>query len=80
MEHPGAIRWRALLARGVHAHLASGGSRNAPQHATLTKRAALHSEGKDPLEQPGPAPARRLGAGFRLLHALLACGGDNRAT
>jgi hypothetical protein len=53
-------------------HLARRDDGDAPQHARLTPGAAGHLQGKDPLEQPRPTPARRRGARLRFVEALLA--------
>jgi hypothetical protein len=47
-----------------------------PQGPALTPRAVHHIQGKDPLQQPGPASARRPGDRLRV-HPLLAWGGDD---
>jgi hypothetical protein len=58
---------------------ALGNRRDDPQRALLTPRAARHSDGKHPLEQPRPTPVRGRGAGVRLFQALLAWRRDEDA-
>src|SRR5262245_13661357 len=59
-------------------HLALRDDGDEPPQARLTPGAARHSQRKDPLEQPRPAPARRRGARLRLVAALLPEGREDR--
>lgn len=45
------------MAQNLSNDRTGGEGRDEAQGALLTTRAALHVEGKDPLEQPGPPPA-----------------------
>jgi len=72
------LRREVEVAQNLANDRPGGDGRDDAQGALLTARTALPVDGKDPLEQPGPPPARRDRAG-RLWHALLTGGaGDDR--
>src|SRR5262249_55244687 len=68
------------MAKDLVDHLTLRDDGDEPQHALLTPGAAGHVQGKDPMQQPYPTPARRRGARLRLIEALLPEGREDRST
>src|SRR5712691_1412044 len=74
----GRIGGKFQMPEDLADHLAVRDGRDDPQRALLTHRAACHSPGKHPLEQPRPTPARRPRVRLLLVHALLTWGWGDR--
>src|SRR5262249_31894832 len=59
------------MAEDLADHLALREAGVEPQHPLVTPGAACHLQAKDPLQQPRPTPARRLGVRLLAVHPLL---------